>query len=65
MKNIGRYTKAIVGFVAPGLVIVATALTDASDGGSSITQTEWISAGIACVLTAAGVYAVKNKQSEA
>ena len=60
MKNIGTYAKAIVGFVAPGLVTLGAALTNASDGGKAITQTEWLGALIACVVTAAGVYAVKN-----
>ena len=64
MKNVGRYAKAIVGFVAPGLVTLGAALTDASDGGKSITQTEWLVALIACVATSAGVYAVKNKEPQ-
>lgn len=61
MKGIGKYWKAIAGFVAPGAVALGAALTAGSDGGTSITTTEWISAGIACVVTSAAVYRVQNK----
>jgi hypothetical protein len=61
MKNVSKYWKAIIGFVAPGIVILGSALTDASDGGSTITSTEWITALVACVATAGGVYAKANK----
>ena len=59
--DIGRYAKAVVGFIAPGCVVIGSAITVASDGGSAITVAEWVTAGIACVVTAAGVYVVRNK----
>ena len=64
MKNIGRYAKAVVGFVAPGLIVIGSAVTNASDGGSQITTAEWVTALVACVATSAGVYAVKNKEAD-
>ena len=64
MNSVGRYAKAVVGFVAPGCVVLGSALADASDGGSKITVAEWVTALIACVVTSAGVYAVKNKQAD-
>lgn len=64
MNNIGRYAKAVVGFVAPGAVVIGSAITDTSDGGSRITVAEWVTAAIACVVTSAGVYAVRNKPEQ-
>lgn len=64
MKNVGKYWKAVVGFIAPGVVLIGSSITDASDGGSKITTTEWITALIACVATSAGVYAARNKQAQ-
>lgn len=61
MKNVGKYWKAVVGFVAPGVVLIGSSITDASDGGSKITTAEWITALVACVATSAGVYAARNK----
>lgn len=60
MQNVDKYWKAIIGFIAPGVVIIGSAVTSGSDGGSKITVTEWVTAGVACVLTSAGVYAKGN-----
>ena len=32
MSNIGNYWKAVVGFVAPGAVVIGSAVMDGSDG---------------------------------
>jgi hypothetical protein len=64
MKSVGRYYKSIIGFVAPGAVVIGSAVADASTGGSKITAAEWVTAGVACVVTSAGVYAVRNKAAE-
>jgi hypothetical protein len=61
MKNIGKYWKAVAGFVAPGAVVIGSAVTDASAGGAAITGAEWVTAAVACVVTSAGVYAVRNE----
>jgi len=60
MSNIGTYWKAVIGFIAPGVVILASSITAGSDGGTHITSTEWITALIACVLTSAGVAVKAN-----
>jgi hypothetical protein len=64
MGNVGKYWKAVVAFVGPGAVVVGSSLAAGSDGGSKITQAEWLTALIACVVTSAGVYAVKNKAAD-
>jgi len=58
--NLSKYWKAVVGFVAPGAVLIGSAVTEASDGGSRITTSEWVTAAVACIVTAAGVAAVRN-----
>lgn len=55
-----RYWKAIIGFVAPGAVVVGASVLEGSDGGSAITQAELVTALVACVVTAAGVAAKGN-----
>jgi hypothetical protein len=60
-RKIGTYFKAIVGFVAPGVVAIGSALTVNSDGGGNITQYEWVSALIACLVTGGFVYAIPNQ----
>ena len=59
--TLGRYWKALVGFFAPGAVIIGSAVMDTSDGGSKITAAEWVTALVACVITSAGVAAANNK----
>lgn len=64
LNGISKYWKAVVGFVAPGAVLIGSAVTDTSAGGSRITTSEWVTALVACVITAAGVAAVRNTQPE-
>ena len=61
MTKLGPYMKAVVAFVAPGAVVIGASVTDASQSGSSITTAEWVTAGVAMVVTAATVYRVPNK----
>lgn len=59
MNRIGEYWKAILGFVAPAATVLVSAVTDPSDGGSTITQAEWVTAACAAVITG-GLVAVKG-----
>ena len=64
MTNFAPYWKAFVAFVAPGAVLLGSAVTGTSDGGSTITGSEWVTALVACVVTAAGVYSIRNEPTE-
>lgn len=44
---------AVLGFIAPGAVVIGSAVTDASDGGTTITGAEIVTAIVAAVVTAA------------
>lgn len=52
-----KYWKAILAFVAPGATLVIAAVTDGSQGGSTITTSEWITAVATCVVSASVVAA--------
>lgn len=58
--NIARYWKAVIGFIAPGAVLIGAATLSESAAGDRITQAEWITALVACIVTAGGVATVKN-----
>jgi hypothetical protein len=60
VKSLKPYAKAVVGFIAPGAVLIGSAVTQASPGGEAITAAEWITAAVACIVTAAAVYGVPN-----
>lgn len=57
MSKIAPYWKAVVGFVTPGAVLIGAAVTAASDGGTSITTAELVTAVVACVVTSGAVWA--------
>lgn len=59
--KIGTYSKAIVGFLAPGIVAIGGSLTVNSDGGGTVTAYEWVAALIACLVTGGFVFAVPNR----
>lgn len=61
MTKIAPYWKAVIGFIAPGAVIIGASTLPGSDGGSVVTGSEIITAAVACVVTSAGVYAKGNK----
>lgn len=60
MDRLPTYAKAIVGFIAPGAVVLTSAVLEGSVGGTAVTAGEWITAACATVITAAGVYAIPN-----
>ena len=62
MNRIAPYAKAVIGFIAPGLVALVAALNDGSPSGSAVTNGEWLTILSACVVTGAGVYAVPNRR---
>ena len=61
MNALAPYFKAVVAFIAPGAVVLTSAVTDASAGGEYITAGEWVTAVCATIITGAAVYAVPNK----
>ena len=61
MNVLAPYFKAVVAFVAPGAVVLTSAVTTGSAGGEFVTQGELITAACATVITAAAVYATPNK----
>jgi hypothetical protein len=56
MGQVRRTAKAIVGFVAPGAVLIIAAVQDGSPGDAAITSGEWWTVAAVCVATAGGVY---------
>lgn len=62
MSNWQEYWKAILGFVVPGAVIIGSSVTSGSDGGTSITGSEWVTAAVAMIVTGAAV-AVKGNEN--
>lgn len=65
MNAVLPYLKAVLGFITPGAVILGSAVTQASDGGSAITAAEWVTAAVACVVTGSLVFGVPNKDPKA
>lgn len=61
MNTLAPYFKAVVAFIAPGAVVLTSAVTDASAGGELITSGEWVTAVCATIITGAAVYAVPNR----
>jgi hypothetical protein len=60
-----RYWKAIAGALAPGAVTIVASVTPQSEGGSSITTSEWITALATIIISGAAVYvAPPNDYSE-
>lgn len=60
MKNWPQYWKGILGFITPGAVIIGSAVTSVSDGGTTITTSEWVTAAVAMIVTGGLVTAKKN-----
>jgi hypothetical protein len=54
------YWKAVLAFFAPAAGILIFAVNEASAGGESITQGEWVTALCTAVVTAGGVAAKGN-----
>lgn len=62
--NLTPYLKSVFGFITPGAVILGSAVTAASDGGSTITQAEWVTAIVACIVTGSLVFGVPNRDPD-
>lgn len=58
---VGPYWKAVIGFVAPGFLVIASAVLPDTAGGTDIVASEWITAVASAILTSAGVYTVRNR----
>lgn len=61
MEKIAPYYKAVAGLLVPFLGSLGTALLASSDGGTSITASEWISATVLGLVAGTTVFAVENK----
>jgi uncharacterized membrane protein (DUF2068 family) len=57
LEWLAQRKKALVGFAAPGVVLL---VADVSDG-TLPTRGEWVAIASACVLTAFGVHRIANK----
>jgi len=55
MANWQHYWKAILGFLVPGAVIIGSSVTSGSDGGTTITTAEWVTAIVAMIVTGGAV----------
>jgi hypothetical protein len=55
--NWQHYWKAIIAFLVPGAVVIGSAVTSGSDGGTSITSAEWVTAVVAMIVTGGAVAA--------
>lgn len=54
------YWKAVIAFVAPGAVVIGSAVHPDSVAGEAISSGEWVTALVASVVTAASVAAKSN-----
>ena len=50
-----EYWKAIIAFIVPEAVIIGSAVNGDSDGGSTITSAEWVTAIVAMIVTGGAV----------
>lgn len=60
MNTVRQYWKGILGFISPGAVIIGSAVLEVSDGGTKITQAEWVTAIVAMIVTGGLVTAKGN-----
>ena len=58
--KLAEYRKAIAAFATPGIIIIIASLTPASDGGSTITISEWLYVILAVLGTGTAVAAIPN-----
>lgn len=63
MAKLAQYWKGILGFITPGVVAFGVAVTEGSDGGTDVTQTEWVGIVVAMLLTGGLVAAKRNGPS--
>jgi hypothetical protein len=60
MRKLAQYWKGILGFITPGVVAFGVAVTEGSDGGETVTQTEWVGIVVAMLVTGGLVTAKRN-----
>lgn len=60
LSKVPQFWKALIAFAAPGASVLAMAVLPGGDGGSHITQAEWVTALVAAVITSAGVALKSN-----
>lgn len=65
MTKLAPYWKAVVGFIAPGAVVLGAAVLEVSDAGTRVTASELVTAAVACIVTSAGVYRTPNRDPKA
>lgn len=63
MQKIDEARKALAAFLVPALFVLGSALLADSDGGSTVTTSEWILVVIAALGTSGVVYTVRNGRS--
>lgn len=63
MENWQHYWKGILGFLVPGAIIIGSSVLSDSDGGTTITGSEWVTAVVAMIVTGAAV-TVKGNANE-
>lgn len=64
MRYVRPVAKAVLGFLAPGAVVIGGAVSAESTGGAAITSGEWVTALTAMIITGAAVYSVPNSSPE-
>jgi hypothetical protein len=62
--SLSEVSKTIAGFLVPAATVLVSAVTGPSDGGSTITTAEWVTAACAAVITAGTVFGVTNKPAK-
>jgi hypothetical protein len=65
LDKIAPYYKAAAAVAVPFLTSVGAAMVESSDGGSSITTTEWVSAAVVGLVAGGAVFAVPNRDPQA
>lgn len=59
--EIGRYWKAVIAFITPGVLAYQQAIQHASPAHEVVTQQEWTGIVVAMILTGGGVALAANK----
>lgn len=65
MDNWQHYWKGILGFLVPGAIIIGSSVLADSDGGTTITTSEWVTAAVAMIVTGGLVTAKANADEKA
>lgn len=63
--SLAPYRKAVTAFVSTFVATAGAALLLGSDGGASITQTEWIGIAATTIIATVGVFLTPNKAPDA